>query len=92
MNRFKKEELLKILDFFGLETEHGSQRAGDLKKCIMKIKREELIRKSHALVVDLPHKTLAGDVRTEVFGVILGKEIGMSKAEETAVQISAGSL
>ena len=42
--------------------------------------------------LDIPYKTLVDDVRTKVFGVILGKEIGMSKAEETAVQISAGSL
>ena len=53
-----------------------------MKKCIMKIKKEELIRKSHALELDLPHKTPVDDVRTKVFGVILGKEIGMSKAEK----------
>ena len=58
----------------------------------MKIRKKELIDKSHDLDLDLPYNTLVADVQKEVFGAILGKEIGMSKAEETAEQTNADSL
>ena len=45
--------------------------------------KKVLINKSRNLDLDLPRKIFIDDVRREVFGEILGKELGTQKAEET---------
>ena len=75
----KKRELVQMLDFFRPEAENGSKSKGELTKVIMKIKKSELIRKSKtAWELDIPDKTLVGDVQTKVFGAFLEQERDVS--------------
>ena len=68
-----------MLDFFRPEAENGSKSKGELTKLIMKIKKSELIRKSKtAWELDIPDKTLVGDVQTKVFGAYLEQERDVS--------------
>ena len=92
LDGLKREELLQIIAVFRKGAENSSKSAKDLKKCIMKIRKQELIDKSHDLALDVSKKSLVLHIQKEVFGAILGKEIGRSKAEETAEEINAGSL
>ena len=92
LDGLKREELLQIIAVFRKGAENSSKSAKDLKKCIMKIRKQELIDKSHDLALDVSKKSLVAYIQKEVFGAILGKEIGRSKAEETAEETNAGSL